>query len=244
MNHTMIKMISQNLTTNQIFKEGRLKSAFFKIFSFLMYALLIYHFAILAIYQLPDNPIKHKFKMEISNYVDPFFSQAWTLFAPNPINSNMSLFYQFQYSKNGKVFNSPWIDVTEPIIKNRRQNFFSPYLRISKFTQSSMMNINENNTLLVKYIKEHDTLENDKVKADKFYKKAMDISYGHKSIIQYSQFVAKNYFKGDIINAQKIYVKYKIFNSKFPRFSKRNLDYYNLKNYTFEQLESTYYKIK
>ena len=237
-------MISPDLTTNSIFKQGRLKSALFKLFSFLIYSFLICHFVILAIYQLPDNPIKHKFKNEISDYVDPFFSQAWTLFAPNPINTNMSLFYQFQYSNNGKVYNSPWIDVTEPIIKNRRQNFFSPYLRISKFTQSSMMNINENNTLLVKYIKEHDTLANNKVKADKFYQDAMNISYGHKSILQYSQYVAKNYFKESIINTEKIYVKYKIFNSRFPRFSKRNLDYYNLKNYTFEQLESTYYNIK
>ena len=237
-------MISQDLITNPIFKQGRLKSALFKLFSFLIYTFLICHFAILAIYQLPDNPIKHKFKMEISDYVDPFFSQAWTLFAPNPINSNMSLFYQFQYSIKGKVYNSSWIDVTDPIIKNRRQNFLSPYLRISKFTQSAIMNINENNTLLVKYIKEHDTLAKDKVKADKFYQDAINISYGHKSILQYSQYVAKNYFKKNLINTEKIYVKYKIFNSRFPRFSKRNLDYYNLKNYTFEQLESTYYNIK
>lgn len=240
----MIKMIFQNLITKLLKKEGRLRSAFLNGFSFFLYAFLICHFSFIVICQLPDNPIKHKYKIEINDYVDPLFSQAWTLFSPNPINSNMSLFYQFQYSDKGKIYNTSWIDVTQPIIQNRKENFFSPYLRISKFTQSSMMNVNENNTLLVKFIKEKDSLKNDKLKSDEFYQKAMNASYGHKSILQYSQYVAKKYFKQNLTSCNEIYVKYKIFNSKFPRFSKRNEDYYNLKNYTFEQLESTYYKIK
>lgn len=38
-------------------------------------------------------------------------------------------------------------------------------------------------------------------------------------------------------------VQYKIFNARFPRFSKRKEDYYNLDNYEFKELESDYYVI-
>ncbi len=236
-------MISQSLITKPK-RDGRLKSAISKIFSIALYIGLIYHFSLIAIYQFPDNPIKHKYKIEINSYVDPMFSQAWTLFSPNPINSNMSLLYQFQYKNNGKIVSTSWIDVTQPLITNRKENYWSPYQRISKFIQSSMQNINENNNLIAEHIKATDSLKNDKLKSNVFYQKAMNTAYGHKCILQYSQFVAKKYFKNDLNNFKNLFVRYKIFNAKFPRFSKRNEDYYDLKKYTFEEVQSIYYRIK
>ena len=118
------------------------------IVKYLFVVIFIVHFSILFFYQLPDNPLKHEFKYEIHSYVDPFFTQTWTLFAPNPINSNMSLLMRFEYeNKDGKSKTVDWIDITESLIEDRKKSFWSPSQRMSKFTQSCMSDIQENNDL-------------------------------------------------------------------------------------------------
>ena len=209
---------------------------------YIFVAILTVHFLILFFHQLPDNPLKHEFKYEFHGYVDPFFTQAWTLFAPNPINSNMSLLMRFEYENDDEENKTTnWIDITEPLIKDRTKNFWSPAQRVSKFTQSCMSNIQENNGLILKEINKTDSLKNDTVKAREFYLKAMSIAYGHKSIIQYSKHIAKNYFAQN--KALNVKMQYRILNSQFPRFSKRKEDYNDLDNYEFTELTSEFIPI-
>ena len=73
--------------------------------------------------------------------------------------------------------------------------------------------------------------------------KAMATSYGYKSILQYSQYVANNYFNGKGLLPNKVKLQYKVLNSRFPRFSKRKLDYYDLANYEFTELSSSFVEI-
>lgn len=206
----------------------------------LFIGLLIIHFSILFIHQLPENPIKHQFKHSLHNYVDPFFSQAWTLFAPNPISSNMSLLMRFEYKERKAANVTEWMDITEPMIVDRKNNFWSPAQRISKFTQSCMSNINDNHKLILEQINKIDTLKNDTVKSKIFYRNAINTTYGHRSIIQYSKYISRNYFNFKKINASNIKLQYRILNARFPRFSKRNEDYYNLDNYEFTELTSEF----
>ncbi|MDO4230412.1 MAG: DUF5819 family protein [Capnocytophaga sp.] len=189
--------------------------------------------------------MQHEYKYKLHNYVDPFFSQAWTLFAPNPINTNMSLLMKFNYqTKEGTTQIIDWIDITEPLIRERKEYFWSPAQRISKFTQSCMSNINENHKIILEQIVKTDSLAKDTVKAKLFYKKSLMATYGHNSLLQYSKYIARNYFSKNNIQPKKIEVKYRILNAKFPRFSKRKEDYYNLDNYEFNEITSDYYLIK
>lgn len=224
-------------------KRGVNNPAFLKTTRGIAWIVLLMHFSILALHQLPENPLQHQFKKNLLAYVDPFFSQAWTLFAPNPINSNMSLLMRFEYNISNNVDTTNWIDITEPLIKIREANFWSPAQRISKFTQTCMSNVNESHKKIIEHIGKTDSLKSDTLKAKSFYMKAMATSYGYKSILQYSQYVANNYFNGKGLLPNKVKLQYKVLNSRFPRFSKRKLDYYDLANYEFTELSSSFVEI-
>lgn len=191
-------MIFQSLITKikSILGEHKMLTPF-NISSLILKLLLFFHFSVLFLYQFSDNPIKHQYKYEITSYVEPFFSQRWTLFAPNPINSNMSLLMNFKYKLNGedKWNQTDWIDTTEPLIKDRQKHFWSISQRLSKFTQSCMSNINETHTLLLKKINDIDSLKNDTLKFKKFYNVYFPKSYGHISVIKYSKHISNNFFK-------------------------------------------------
>ena len=222
------------------------KKIIFRVVSVILYAFVIFHFVIVGFKQFPDNPVQHEYKIQLSRYVDPFFSQAWTLFSPNPINSNMTLLIQFKYFSNNRNYTTEWIDVSEPINIERQKYFWSPAQRISKFLSSSMQNINDNYIQFFEYVKSDEILsKKDTATISKLYQSSMIKTFGHASIIQYSQFVAKQYFsKQKNTIPASLQIQYRIFNAKFPRFSKRNLDYYNLENYTFSELTSPFCSLK
>lgn len=238
-------MIFQNLITNVMNTLGRLKKPAQVLVKFGIIAILIVHYGILFLHQLNENPLQHEYKYKLHSYVDPFFSQAWTLFAPNPINTNMSLLMRFNYHmEDSTSHETEWLDITEPLIKDRKENFWSPAQRISKFTQSCMSNVNDNHRLILEQITKTDSLLKDTIKAKLFFKNAIKTTYGNSSIIQYSKYIARNYFSEHNIQPNKVEVKYRILNAKFPRFSKRDEDYYNLNNYAFNEITSDYYLIK
>lgn len=238
-------MISPNLITSIIgnIRRGVNTPAFLKTTKTFAWCVLLSHFSLLALHQLPENPLQHQFKKNLLSYVDPFFSQAWTLFAPNPINSNMSLLMRFEYHIDGSVDTTNWIDLTEPLIKIREESFWSPAQRLSKFTQTCMSNVNESHKKIIEHISKTDSLKADTLKAKVFYQKAIATSYGYKSILQYSQYVANNYFSASRFSPEKVNLQYKVLNSRFPRFSKRKLDYYDLSNYEFTELSSSFVEI-
>ncbi len=216
-----------------------------KLFSTGLSLLLVAHFSIIGFYQMPDNPLLHQYKYQMSRYIDPFFSQAWTLFSPNPINYNMNLLVQFSFENNGKVNTTDWIDVSEPIIKDRKSNFWSPGQRLSKYLSACMQGINDDSRQFLEVMKKDSLLsKKDSAYIQKLYDKSISATYGHRSIMQYVTFVANRYFSETNLASEKIYIRYRIFNSKFPRFSKRHLDYYNLKNYTFSEYTSSLFPIK
>lgn len=226
-------------------ENNKLFSLLKKIIPAILYSILILHFMIVGFSQFPDNPLQHQYKIQLNHYMDPYFAQAWTLFAPNPVNSNMNLLVQFEYQINNKYTISEWLDASDPLTTEHQMTFWSPSQRISKFLMSSMQIVNDNHNEFYKSIKVDSILNKlDSLNVQKMYEKSMTSNYGHRSLIQYSSFVAQKYFFSKNIIPQKIFIRYKIFNSKFPRFSKRDLDYYDLKNYTYSQLTSLKSQLK
>jgi hypothetical protein len=155
----------------------------------------------------------------------------------------MSLLVRFEYGIDNAVDTTEWIDLTDPIIKDRLVNFWSPAQRISKFTQTCMSNINESHKKIIEYIGKTDSLKSDTLKATAFYQRAIRTSYGYQSVIQYSQYVSRNYFAAAGLSPANVKLQYKILNARFPRFSKRMLDYYDLNNYEFTELSSAFIEI-
>ncbi|CDR29227.1 DUF5819 family protein [Staphylococcus schweitzeri] len=95
--------------------------------------LLFVHFSLITIVVSPFNPISSKIGTVAGKYVNPLFTQTWTLFAPDPIDRNTSLQIKYEY-KNGQKSN--WIDSGSNLTKNMHSNYFSPYNRIGRIPET------------------------------------------------------------------------------------------------------------
>ncbi|MFM7429550.1 MAG: DUF5819 family protein [Flammeovirgaceae bacterium] len=231
--------------TRQIFQNliSRMRKRLEKISVFIGMGMLSAHFFFIGLYLLPDNPIKHQFKYELSSYVNPFFSQSWNLFSPTPVNTNMTLLIQFKTVSGGAQDTSVWVDVYKPHIDEKKNSFWSPAQRISKFMTSCMQSTLEGNKALINLLKEDSMVRNDSVKAKKMYQAYIDGNFGTQSIIQYSHYVFNKIYNSPEKNYDSVFVRFEIFDAKFPRFSKREQDFFDSKNYFFSKLRSKYYAL-
>lgn len=203
--------------------------------------LLGFHFLVIALSLSPDNPLKHQYKIQISRYVEPFFSQSWNLFSPNPINSNMTVLLKFKIFERGRVDTTQWVDIMAPLIDHRKTHFWSPAQRVTKYLTSCMHSILENRKITLDFIAKDDSLSKDSLAAAKFYSRLSKEWFGHQAIIQYANYVFQK-MSGEwrLQGMDSVFVTYKIFDAKFPRFSKRKQDYFDLKNYQFAEYQSEF----
>jgi hypothetical protein len=86
-------------------------------------ALLGAHFALAAFSQTPLSPAKVKFSQPVNEYLHPYFSQNWMLFAPDPLSSDQGIIARGR-CENGKA--TEYRDVTEPFIKQAQDSRFFP----------------------------------------------------------------------------------------------------------------------
>ncbi len=206
--------------------------------------LFFFHFFILAWHHLPENPIKHQFKYQISGYVNPLFSQQWTLFAPNPVSTNISINYKLKGYQDGKPADTTeWLDTNDPLIEFRRSNSFSAGQRLLKYLSSCCMDILKTRSETLEYISKVDSIKNDSMKIVQYVDQVYQACNGHLSLMEYSKHVAKKYYGSQYSSFDSIVAQYKILDGKFPRFSKRDLDYFNLENYEYSELVSTPFRV-
>ncbi|TGE27422.1 DUF5819 family protein [Hymenobacter metallicola] len=202
------------------------------------------HFLIVAFSLLPDNPIKHQFKREIAEHMFPIFQQNWNLFAPNPVSSNWTVMYQYKVYAQGRVHTTEWQDAVTPLLQEKKTAFWSPVQRVLKHISSGVIDIMEFNRKFKDYVAENDTLKNDSLKAERLYPIAVRECTGHKGLLQYSSYVYSRLGKpAGFGRPDSVRVRYSIQNAHFPRFSKRDLDYFDKKNYTYTHSTSKEYKI-
>jgi hypothetical protein len=80
-------------------------------------ALLFGHFFILFLYNGPPNPVQKRNYEAIARYVEPYFSQDWRLFAPNPINFNSQILVRAKIGDGATPERqTPWLNLTAPAI--------------------------------------------------------------------------------------------------------------------------------
>src|ERR1043165_27054 len=77
---------------------------------------LALHFGATVVYLMPLNPLKLHFQRSLQKYIDPYFSQRWELFAPNPVvDSRRFLVSCRLHAPDGTDADSAWADITTPV---------------------------------------------------------------------------------------------------------------------------------
>jgi Family of unknown function (DUF5819) len=97
----------------------------------------VFHFFCTAVYNMPTNPLQTRFYPVYIDYMNSFFPQVWTLFAPNPIQSNSSLLLQC-LKPGQKPSDNAWVDVIRPLWLQHEQHRFSAYDRLSRTFSNPM----------------------------------------------------------------------------------------------------------
>ena len=91
-------------------------------------ALLVFHFSVIQIANMPMSPLKLMCDEAISRWVSPFFAQRWNFFAPQPIDRDTYILARAKYhdpvTKQEVV--TGWIDVLSPLIKEVKKDRLSP----------------------------------------------------------------------------------------------------------------------
>lgn len=117
-----------------------------KVVIFLACLLFVFHFTFTAIYLAPFNPIKAKYGFIVNAYMEPFFSQNWKLFAPNPASNNNVFFARAKFA-DGSV--SEWMDLTSFMIEKNYQNRLSPYNRLVRIQRGAFNSLRSKDDVIV-----------------------------------------------------------------------------------------------
>ena len=86
--------------------------------------LFLHHLGVTFLYLLPSNPMSSFYSGYAKKYMKLFFSQGWSLFAPEPPLSSLKLLYRCKHS------NQEWGEWKNPLdeaIKTHQRNRFTFY---------------------------------------------------------------------------------------------------------------------
>lgn len=102
-----------------------------------------YHAFAVTMAALPDN--RYSTAVEPgTQYLNPFFTQNWRLFAPNPVSSDRNIHFQAEYEVDGRTETTDWVDLTDvelTMVRHRviggragyiTNKFYSPLLSNSR----------------------------------------------------------------------------------------------------------------
>jgi len=95
-----------------------------KMWFSVLLAFVVFHSTITIFYNLPITPFKSPFNKVINIYMNPLFTQTWTLFAPNPVSTNIGVEVKFSYENNKKT---EWISFSDTVLEQSQRSFFSHY---------------------------------------------------------------------------------------------------------------------
>lgn len=102
------------------------------------------HFGLSLLYAFPLNPLKISMEPTLYATIGRFFSQNWSLFAPNPLAENRSLLVRCLNSQEldgvlkGTVPQEQWFDLTKPLVTQHQQHRFSAYDRVARPQQNAI----------------------------------------------------------------------------------------------------------
>lgn len=95
-------------------------------------AVFVAHFAAVQMMNMPMNPVKLALYAPLDGYVNPYFSQNWSFFAPNPVSDDLSTMIRGESAdSSGRMHVTPWFDVSDTLIETAKGSPLSPIASIS-----------------------------------------------------------------------------------------------------------------
>lgn len=104
------------------------------------------HFSLTLLYVLPVNPIKLAMLPLLEAYIGTYFVQNWSLFAPNPLDSNHALLVRCIYPEDHETIrrqglpSAGWHDLSTPFWHRFQHNRFSAYDRLIRPQSNAIRN--------------------------------------------------------------------------------------------------------
>ena len=98
----------------QLYKTGFRRSAWVRGAAVVLGLVLSFHFAVTALWVSPADPIYDALAPIVHPYMQPFFQQGWSLFAPNPYQGNHAFLFRARWTdrSTGQLRTSDWVNVT------------------------------------------------------------------------------------------------------------------------------------
>jgi len=95
-----------------------------------------FHAVMSVLFVLPPNPIGESVRPLVLAYTHPFFEQYWNVFAPTPIEGDISVFARTKPRGAADSAAGPWVDVSKTLIDEDRKTPFTRYstLKIVQMT--------------------------------------------------------------------------------------------------------------
>lgn len=100
-------------------------------------AVLVVHFAFTAMYLAPLSWIKLRTQPVVDAYMEPFFGQGWTLFAPGVgAQTRNTLISCRLVDEQGNIQETPWLNVSSPYQELKRRYRLTPADRLNRALRS------------------------------------------------------------------------------------------------------------
>lgn len=116
----------------------RIGLLFFKIFTTIWF---IVHFSLTFLFNAPLNPIKVRLNPLLDLTIGSFFSQNWSLFAPNPVSQDFILLVQPRRDslKDQSTANEhEWYNLSTPLWNRFQKKRFSAFDRLARSQSNSL----------------------------------------------------------------------------------------------------------
>jgi hypothetical protein len=93
---------------------------------------LTLHFSITVLYLTPLNPLKSRTMSIVRGYMEPYFSQRWTLFAPDPIQDHRFVLVSCRVRDGAGERETEWLDITTPLLEAKWYHRITPADRLDR----------------------------------------------------------------------------------------------------------------
>jgi hypothetical protein len=98
----------------QPYKTAFRRSAWVRGAAVVLALVLSFHFAATALWVSPAAPLYNALAPVLNPYMQPFFQQGWSIFAPNPDHGDYTFLFRARWTdrSTGQLRTSDWVNVT------------------------------------------------------------------------------------------------------------------------------------